>query len=85
MDLTLLTLAGEAVDMGGGFDLMDDLSHHGARGITQAQADNRALLKEIMVQAGFTPYASEWWHYTLKEEPYPDTYFDFVITGSPSS
>ena len=85
VDLTWLTLEGEAVDMGGSFDLMDPISHHGAKGISQTQADNRALLKQIMVQAGFEPYASEWWHYTLKDEPYPDTYFDFVITGSPAS
>ncbi|MBQ8537030.1 MAG: M15 family metallopeptidase [Clostridia bacterium] len=74
IDLTL-----EGLDMGTAFDLMDDRSHHGALNITPQQAFNRQQLKAIMVSAGFAPYANEWWHYRLLEEPYPDTYFDFVI------
>ena len=81
VDLTLLTLDGEELDMGGGFDLMDERSHHGAKGITKAQTRNRNTLKAIMEEAGFKPYASEWWHYSLTDEPYPKTYFDFVIGG----
>ena len=83
VDLTLLTPEGEEVDMGSDFDLMDPRSHHGAKGLTKAQQANRELLCSIMKQAGLNPYKSEWWHYSLQQEPYPDTYFDFVIGGTP--
>lgn len=78
IDLTL-TKDGVPVDMGTCFDLMDDLSHHGAAGITEEQEHNRALLRGVMCWAGFAPYENEWWHYRLMNEPYPDTYFDFDI------
>lgn len=81
VDLTLYHLeTGELAPMGGGHDLMDPISHHGAKGISQDEASNRAHLRSIMEVAGFDSYRSEWWHYTLKHEPYPDTYFDFPIT-----
>lgn len=80
IDLTLYDLAtGTLVPMGGDFDLMDSVSHHGAKGITQAEARNRQFLCSIMETCGFVPYDCEWWHYTLQHEPYPDTYFDFPI------
>ncbi|HWR86507.1 MAG TPA: D-Ala-D-Ala dipeptidase VanX [Rhodoglobus sp.] len=80
VDLTLHHLeGGELVDMGGGHDLMDPVSHHGATGITADQTDNRLVLREVMESAGFAAYESEWWHYTLRDEPFPDTYFDFPI------
>jgi len=66
--------------MGGDHDLMDALSHHGARGITSAEAENRHHLRAIMQDCGFNSYDREWWHYTLEHEPYPSTYFDFPIT-----
>ena len=81
VDLTLYDVGtGELVAMGGGHDLMDPVSHHGAGGITQAEQANRLVLCSIMEDSGFQPYDCEWWHYTLKDEPYPDTYFDFPIT-----
>jgi zinc D-Ala-D-Ala dipeptidase len=81
VDLTLFHLAsGELVPMGGDHDLMDVVSHHGATGITPAEAGNREHLRAIMESCGFTSYECEWWHYTLSREPYPDTYFDFPIT-----
>ncbi|MNP74553.1 D-alanyl-D-alanine dipeptidase [compost metagenome] len=58
---------------------MDVISHHEAEGITPAEAENRRLLRSIMESSGFHSYAYEWWHYTLKNEPYPGTYFDFPI------
>jgi len=58
---------------------MDLVSHHGAKGITQAEARNRQTLCSIMEACGFVSYDCEWWHYTLKHEPYPNTYFDFPI------
>jgi D-alanyl-D-alanine dipeptidase len=82
VDLTLYDLASqEIVPMGGGHDLMDPLSHHGAQKITQAEARNRQHLCALMEACGFTAYDCEWWHYTLADEPYPDTYFDFPITS----
>jgi zinc D-Ala-D-Ala dipeptidase len=81
VDLTLYDLAsGELAPMGGGFDLMDAISHHGARGIAQVEAINRQCLCSIMTVCGFSSFECEWWHYTLKGEPYPATYFDFPIT-----
>ncbi|MCL7494783.1 D-Ala-D-Ala dipeptidase VanX [Streptomyces decoyicus] len=81
VDLTLYTLAtGENACMGGGHDLMDSISHHGAEGISAIEAENREHLCSIMEDCGFARYACEWWHYTLESEPYADVYFDFPIT-----
>jgi len=81
VDLTLYTLAtGELAPMGGDHDLMDSISHHRAEGITPHEARNRRSLRRIMEACGFSGYEAEWWHYTLNDEPYPDTYFDFPIT-----
>ncbi len=80
IDLSLYKIStGELLDMGGCFDLMDVLSHHNAIGISRTAAANRLLLRNIMMESGFIPYEKEWWHYTLKNEPYPTTYFDFGI------
>ena len=80
VDLTIYRLAtGEHVDMGGDHDLMDSVSHHGAAGISEAEAGNRQQLRSIMEACGFSSYPAEWWHYTLRNEPHPDTYFDFPI------
>lgn len=80
VDVTLYRLdTGELAAMGGGHDLMDSLSHHGATGIGYAEARNREFLRSLMEDCGFSPYESEWWHYTLRDEPYPDTYFDFPV------
>jgi D-alanyl-D-alanine dipeptidase len=80
VDLTLFHLdTGELAAMGGDHDLMDVISHHGAPGTTPVEARNRRHLAAIMEACGFASYDREWWHYTLKDEPYPDTYFDFPI------
>lgn len=80
VDLTLYHLTtGELVDMGGDHDLMDSVSHHEAEGIRDAEARNRRHLRSIMEASGFSSYLTEWWHYTLRNEPFPDTYFDFPI------
>ncbi|GHF54482.1 D-alanyl-D-alanine dipeptidase [Amycolatopsis bartoniae] len=80
VDLTIYHLdTGELAAMGGDHDLMDVVSHHGADGITETEAANREHLRAVMEASGFTAYAYEWWHYTLKDEPHPDTYFDFPI------
>ncbi|MFD9891984.1 D-Ala-D-Ala dipeptidase VanX [Amycolatopsis sp. NPDC059027] len=83
VDLTFYQLAtGELAAMGGDHDLMDPISHHGAGGITEAEARNRRHLCSIMEACGFARYDSEWWHYSLRDEPYPDTYFDFPIKSA---
>jgi D-alanyl-D-alanine dipeptidase len=80
VDLTVYHLdTGELAAMGGGHDLMDPISHHGAQGITPTEAANREVLCSIMEGSGFDRYEWEWWHYTLQDEPYPDTYFDFPV------
>jgi zinc D-Ala-D-Ala dipeptidase len=80
VDLTLYRLdTGDLVAMGGGHDLMDERSHHGARGVSNIEARNRRTLCSIMEQSGFERYDYEWWHYALRDEPFPDTYFDFPI------
>lgn len=79
IDLTLLDASGVPVDMGGGFDLMDGISHHNAPGLTPEQERNRRTLCAVMAWAGFAPYECEWWHYRLMKEPWPDCYFDFDI------
>jgi D-alanyl-D-alanine dipeptidase len=80
VDLTLYRLdTGHLAAMGGGHDLMDERSHHGAPGVSASEARNRQMLCSIMEQNGFERYDCEWWHYTLIDEPYPDTYFDFPI------
>ena len=68
-----------SIDMGTGFDCFHELSHTANKNIGQQQKINRLLLKSLMEKHGFKNYDLEWWHYTLKNEPYPDTYFNFVI------
>jgi D-alanyl-D-alanine dipeptidase len=81
VDLTLFHLAtGELADMGGDHDLMDPISHHGAVGISREAAANREALRTVMEACDFSAYQPEWWHYTLRHEPFPDTYFDFLVT-----
>ncbi|MBE5997102.1 MAG: peptidase M15 [Lachnospiraceae bacterium] len=84
IDLTLLDMkTGKEVDMGSPFDYFSEASHPDYRGITDEQYRNRMLLQKVMVRNGFLPYECEWWHFVLRDEPYPDTYFDFpVCAGS---
>ncbi len=82
VDLTLVDKkTGEDLDMGGPFDYFGILSHPDYKGITEEQYTNRMLLQDVMVRHGFKPLAEEWWHFTLKNEPYPDTYFTFPVSG----
>ena len=80
VDLTLFDMVTEKeVDMGGTFDWFGEESHPDYTGITPQQFANRMILREAMLRHGFKPLASEWWHFTLADEPYPDTYFTFPI------
>jgi len=47
--------------------------------INEAQFRNRMILRRAMMRHGFKPLAEEWWHFTLADEPYPETYFDFPV------
>jgi len=69
----------EELDMGSPYDYMDAISEPGSTNITPGQAANRELLKKAMEQSGFLSCDQNWWHYTLKNEPYPRTYFDFPV------
>ena len=83
VDLTLLDMkTGKEVDMGGPFDYFGELSHPDYRGITDEQFENRMFLQKAMVRNGFKPIDCEWWHFTLKNEPYPDTYFNFPVSSA---
>jgi len=83
VDLTLLDMkTGKEVDMGGPFDYFGELSHPDYRGITDEQFDNRMFLQKAMVRNGFQPIDCEWWHFTLENEPYPDTYFNFPVSSA---
>lgn len=79
IDLTLCHPDGTQLDMGTVFDYMDEKAHHDSCLVTEEQTENRELLRSLMLSAGFGDYKNEWWHYNLKNEPYPDTYFDFEI------
>ena len=80
LDLTLFDMKTEKeVDMGGTFDYFGPLSHPDYKDITEQQYANRMILREAMLGHGFKPLDTEWWHFTLKDEPYPDTYFDFPV------
>ncbi|MBQ3336567.1 MAG: peptidase M15, partial [Selenomonadaceae bacterium] len=71
---------GKEVDMGGTFDYFGEKSHPDYKKITKAQYKNRMILRDAMVKHGFKPLYSEWWHFTLANEPYPDMYFTFPVT-----
>ena len=79
VDLTIIKKDGSFVDMGGTFDLFSEVSHPDYKKITRAQKKNRKILHDAMVKAGFNGLDSEWWHFTFKNEPYPDTYFNFDV------
>ena len=80
VDLTLFDMNTEKeVDMGGTFDWFGPESHPDFRGITPAQFANRMILRRAMMRHGFKPISSEWWHFTLKNEPFPNTYFTFPV------
>ncbi|MFE7960164.1 MULTISPECIES: M15 family metallopeptidase [unclassified Streptomyces] len=70
-----------SLDMGTGFDCFDTLSHTLDPRIQGEQRANRLLLKSTLERLGFVNLAEEWWHYTYKPEPYPDTYFDFPVSA----
>ena len=82
VDLTLLDMkSGKELDMGSPFDLFSEVSHPDYKGITEEQYRNRMLLRTVMLRNGFLPIDCEWWHFSLENEPYPDTYFEFPVSA----
>ena len=80
VDLSLTDLkTGKEVDMGGTYDYFDESSWSFTDKVSPEQQNNRSVLREAMLKYGFKPIHTEWWHFTLRNEPYPDTYFDFDV------
>ena len=80
VDLTLFDMrTHREVDMGSPFDFFGEASHPDSPGVSEPQRAARMLLRGAMMRRGFLPIASEWWHFTLENEPYPDTYFTFPV------
>jgi D-alanyl-D-alanine dipeptidase len=80
VDLTIVDLAsGAEIDMGSPFDLFDTRSWPTDQSASADARANRLMLQSLMSRHGFRPLQEEWWHFTLNDEPYPDTYFDFVV------
>jgi len=74
VDLTI-----EGLDMGTPFDFFDPRSHTDSHDVNITQHANRMYLKTVMEENGFVNYSAEWWHYTLKDEPFKKEYFDFIV------
>mgnify|MGYP000235832863 CR=1 FL=1 len=80
VDLTIIKIdSGKELDMGSPFDFFGIQSHPFYKKISTIQKKNRLYLRKIMLENGFKPYDNEWWHFTLKNEPFPKTYFNFPI------
>ncbi len=80
VDLTIVRLSGGGeLDMGSPFDFFGEESAVDYPNITPEQRRNRGLLQKTMRAHGFKPYPQEWWHFTLRNEPHPNTYFNFPI------
>ncbi|MBQ4249211.1 MAG: peptidase M15, partial [Clostridia bacterium] len=83
VDLTLLDMAtGKEADMGSPFDFFSEVSHPDYPGVTEEQHENRMILRNAMIRGGFVPLECEWWHFSLKDEPFPDTYFEFPVSSA---
>lgn len=80
VDLTLVALdSGAPLDMGSPFDFFGPVSWPESPAVAPEARAHRMLLREVMARRGFKPYDQEWWHFTLKDEPFPDVYFDFPV------
>ena len=80
VDLTIVNLkTKKELDMGSPYDFFGEISHPFYKKISKKQQENRVFLREIMLKKGFKPYNNEWWHFTLINEPFPSTYFNFPI------
>jgi D-alanyl-D-alanine dipeptidase len=80
IDMTLVRKAdGQELDMGTPFDFFSLRSWPSDKRVSAEARANRALLADAMTRRGFVAYSKEWWHFTLRREPFPDRYFDFLV------
>ena len=79
VDITLADATGTELDMGSPLDVFDEKANTYSQNVPQSAFQNRILLRDIMQEAGFSGSSTEWWHFRLENEPYPDTYFNFYI------
>ena len=80
MDLTIIdSISGKELNMGTDFDFFGEETYTDNKNIPQEAQDNRKYFVNLMDKYGFENYPKEWWHFTLRNEPFPDTYFDFPI------
>ncbi|MCA1946161.1 MAG: peptidase M15, partial [Desulfovibrio sp.] len=80
VDVTIVDKeSGFPLDMGSDFDYFGPMSWPTSMNVNEDQRARRMLLQLVMVGQGFKPYDQEWWHFTLKDEPFPETYFDFPV------
>ena len=80
VDLTIVSLPNnKELDMGSPYDFFGIASHVTYNKLKPHQQNNRLLLQKIMNKHGFRSYKNEWWHFTLRNEPFPKTYFDFSV------
>jgi zinc D-Ala-D-Ala dipeptidase len=68
-----------SLNFGTGFDCFSEWAHTNASLVEAQPRENRQLLVELLDQLSFENYANEWWHFTLRDEPFPNTYFNFTI------
>ena len=79
VDVSLVFADGTPLDMGTDWDLFDPRSNTVHPDIAPQARANRLLLRAVMARHGFSDYPAEWWHFTLENEPYPNTYFDLPV------
>jgi D-alanyl-D-alanine dipeptidase len=80
VDLTIVNKkTGKELNMGSPYDFFGEKSHPLSKNIGVEEKKNRFLLRRLMTEHGFRPYKNEWWHFTLRHEPFPTTYFNFAI------
>ncbi len=80
VDLTIIQSgSGKELDMGGPFDFFGPISWPDSSMVPAVMRANRLLLRTLMIRYGFNPYEKEWWHFTLANEPFPKTYFNFPV------
>ncbi|MDA9584610.1 M15 family metallopeptidase [Flavobacteriaceae bacterium] len=80
VDLSIVEIkTNKEIDMGSSYDFFGATSYSLYKKLSSRQEKNRMFLRNIMIKNGFNPYDKEWWHYTLVDEPFPNTYFNFDI------
>ena len=80
VDLSIVEIkTNKEIDMGSSYDFFGATSHSFHKKLSSRQEKNRMLLRNIMIKNGFKPYDKEWWHFTLIDEPFPNTYFNFDV------